>query len=71
MHLYWNSVLQSAELDSAADFRAAASTGKQGFGDGRTAGKPHGSETNVLVELAVRTTREGCATGKDDRSRRR
>ena len=47
MHLYWNSVLQSAELDSAADFRAAASTGKQGFGDGRTAGKPHGSETNL------------------------
>ena len=31
---YWNSVLQSAELDSAADFRAAASIGKQGFGDG-------------------------------------
>ena len=46
---YWNSVLhvQSAELDSAAYFRAAASTGKQGFGDGRTAGRPHGSEAKV------------------------
>ena len=32
-HQHWNSVLQSAELDSAADFRAAASIGKQGFGD--------------------------------------
>ena len=30
---YWNSVLQSAESDSAGDFRAAASIGKQGFGD--------------------------------------
>ena len=33
MRSYWNSVLHSAELDSAADFRAAASIGKQGFGD--------------------------------------
>ena len=31
---YWNSALHSAESDSAADFRAAASIGKQGFGDG-------------------------------------
>ena len=47
MHSYWNSVLHSAELDSAAQVPAAASTGKQGFGDGRTAGKPHGSEAKL------------------------
>ena len=30
---YWNSVLQSAESDSAVQVPAAASIGKQGFGD--------------------------------------
>ena len=53
MRSYWNSVLYSAELDSAADFRAAASTGKQGFRDGRTAGRPHG--------LAITNKHEPCA----------